>query len=86
MAPSPHQEALITQNTFPFPFSRNPNISGTVSYKKMSPHICISSQFWLAGNNTKLLVLNNYAIVIDIYKYTFICTYQALATGGAMRQ
>ena len=52
----------------------------------MSPHICISSQFWLAGNNTKLLVLNNYAKDIDIYKYKYICKYQALTTGGAMRQ
>ena len=46
----------------------------------------MSSQFWLAGSNTKLLVLNNYAIVIHIDKYKYIYTHQTLATGGSMRK
>ena len=33
-------------------------------HKKMSPHICVSSQFWLPVSDTKLLVLNNYPVAV----------------------
>ena len=36
-------------------------------HKEMVPHICMSSQFWLADNDTKLLVLNNYPVAMYIH-------------------